>query len=96
MKLGENNYHMRLSFSPSFMKIGQKMWIFYQWPIFERGPFFLTQTLAWICLMAALKPSEFRTVLVAGRQICIEEEKMPLVTLRGQNTLKILLMYIQV
>ena len=29
IKLGENNYLMRQSFSPSFMRIGQKLWIFY-------------------------------------------------------------------
>ena len=29
MKLGENNHFMRQSFSPSFMRIGQRLWIFY-------------------------------------------------------------------
>ena len=29
MKFGEINHIMRLSFSPSFMRIGQKMWILY-------------------------------------------------------------------
>ena len=28
MKLGENNYVLRQSFSPSFIRIGQKLWIF--------------------------------------------------------------------
>ena len=27
------------------MRFGQKIWIFYYWPIFEHGPFFLTQSL---------------------------------------------------
>ena len=45
MKLGENDYLMRQLFSPSFMRIGQKLWNFYYWPIFERVRFFLTQTL---------------------------------------------------
>ena len=45
MKLVENNNLMRQSFSPSFKRIGQKMWIFYQWAIFERVWFFVTQTL---------------------------------------------------
>ena len=36
---------MRWIFSPSFMGIGQKMWIFYYWPIFERVLVFFTQTL---------------------------------------------------
>ena len=40
MKLGENVYIMRQLFSPSFMRIGQKLWIFYYWPIFESVPFF--------------------------------------------------------
>ena len=31
---------MRWLFSPSFIRIGQKMWILYKWPIFERVPFF--------------------------------------------------------
>ena len=33
------------SFSPSFVRIGQTMWIFYQWPISKCVPFSLTQTL---------------------------------------------------
>ena len=40
MKLGENNYHMRLSFSPSFMKIGQKIGFFNNGQFFNVGPFF--------------------------------------------------------
>ena len=28
MKLGKNNFLMSISFSQSFMRIGQKMWIF--------------------------------------------------------------------
>ena len=44
MKLGENNHLTRKSFSPSFIRIGQKLWIFYQWLIFESVPFFLPQT----------------------------------------------------
>ena len=45
MKLGENDYLMRQLFSPSFVRMGQKLRIFYYWPIFERVRFFLTQTL---------------------------------------------------
>ena len=45
MKLGENDYLIRQLFSPSFMRMGQKWWIFYYWAIFERVRFFLTQTL---------------------------------------------------
>ena len=33
IKLCENDYHVRWIFSPSFMWIWQKMWIFYQWNI---------------------------------------------------------------
>ena len=46
MKLSENDHLMRQSFSPSFMRIEQKLWIFYQRPIFEHVLFFLAQTLA--------------------------------------------------
>ena len=46
MKLGENNYLIRQSSTPSFMRIGQKLWIFYKWPIFECACFFFTQTLS--------------------------------------------------
>ena len=42
-KIGENDYLMKWLFSPSFMKIRQKIWIF--WPIFEYVPFFIPQTL---------------------------------------------------
>ena len=45
MKLSENNHLMRQSFSQSFMRIGQKLWIFYYWPILESMPGFFTQTL---------------------------------------------------
>ena len=45
MKLGENDYVIRQSFSLSLMSIGQRLWIFHQWPIFQCVPFFLTQTL---------------------------------------------------
>ena len=47
-KLGQNDYLMRQSLCPSFIKIGQKLWIFYQWPIFERVLFFFAQTLVLI------------------------------------------------
>ena len=30
---------------PSFMRIGQKMWMFYKWPIFECISFFIPQAL---------------------------------------------------
>ena len=39
MKLSENDYIMRSLFSPSFIRIGQELWIFNKWPIFEHGPF---------------------------------------------------------
>ena len=45
VKLCENNHLMRSSFSPSFMRIGKKLWILYQWPIFESVLFFSPQTL---------------------------------------------------
>ena len=45
MKLGENDYLIRWLFSPSFMRIGQKLRIFYQWLVFENVPFFSPQTL---------------------------------------------------
>ena len=46
MKLGEIDYlRRRLIFSPSFMRIGYKTWIFYYWPIFYHLRFFLIQTL---------------------------------------------------
>ena len=34
MKLGENDNLMSRLFLPSFMRIGQNMWIFYKWPMF--------------------------------------------------------------
>ena len=39
-KFGGNDSLMRQSFFQSFMRIGHKLWIFYKWTIFERGPFF--------------------------------------------------------
>ena len=36
---------MRWLLLQSFTRIGQKIWIFYKWPIFERVSFFLPQTL---------------------------------------------------
>ena len=48
MKIGENTFLMRKSFSPSFMMIEQKLWIFYKWPIFECVWFFFTQTLRYL------------------------------------------------
>ena len=44
MKLCENDYLMRWSFSPSFMKIGQKMGIFYYWAIFKHVSCVFPQT----------------------------------------------------
>ena len=40
MKLVENNYLMRQLFSPSFIRIGQKLWIFYKWLILNVSCFF--------------------------------------------------------
>ena len=48
MKLGKNDYPMRQLFSPSFIRIGQKLWNFYQWPFFERVRDFFNQTLYYI------------------------------------------------
>ena len=43
MKISENNYLIRQSFSPSFMKIGQKLWIFTNGQFLHVSIFF-TQT----------------------------------------------------
>ena len=40
-----NNQPVRQSFSQNFIRVGQKMWIFYYWPIFQCVLFFFTQTL---------------------------------------------------
>ena len=45
MKHSENNQNLRQSFSPSFIRITQKMWIFYYISIFQCVSFFLPQTL---------------------------------------------------
>ena len=50
MKLCENDDHMSLSFSQNFMRIGQKLWFFFQWSIFECASFFflrLYHSLEW-------------------------------------------------
>ena len=39
MKLGENNYLMRWVFSLSFIRIGQKLWIFYLGTQISKSPF---------------------------------------------------------
>ena len=64
MKLGESNYLIRQSFSPSFMKIGQKMWIFYKWSIFERVSFFSPHTLGLLSKLEGTRIATFFETLV--------------------------------
>ena len=61
MKIGENDYLMRWLFSPSFKRIGLKMWIFYKWPIFKSVSFFYPQTLCLYWFWVSIKnPSTVR------------------------------------
>ena len=59
MKLGENNHIIRQLFSPSFTRIGQKLWIFHYWPIFEYVRFLLTQTLGMIFVPSKSKANKY-------------------------------------